>query len=324
VTKLGYWMFLGALAVAGWYAWQRYEIRGLDPLRWVRRDASGETAAGRPAVRLQPSLRVASFHLRAFGPAKAERPELIEVIAQTIRQFDVVAIQGVHSPRPDTLRTLLEQINADGRHYGLLVGPEVGRATDREQYAFVFDQATIEVDHAATYTIDDPDDLLRRPPLVGWFRARGPPADQAFTFTLVNVHADLEDVAAGLNSEELRALQAVFFSVRDDGRGEDDVILLGTFHADDQRLGDLERIPGLLAAISGKHTNTRQTRQLDNLLFQLPATGEYTGRNGVFDFLREFNLTLEQALEVSDHLPVWAEFSVYEGGVLPATAMRRD
>ena len=154
--------------------------------------------------------------------------------------------------------------------------------------------------------------------------ARGPPADQAFTFTLVNVHADLEDVAAESHSEELRALQAVFFSVRDDGRGEDDLILLGTFHTDDQRLGDLGRIPGLLAAISGKPTNTRQTRQPDNLLFQLPATSEYTGRSGVFDVLREFNLTLEQALEISDHLPVWAEFSVYEGGDPPTTAMRRD
>jgi hypothetical protein len=35
----------------------------------------------------------------------------------------------------------------------------------------------------------------------------------------------------------------------------------------------------------------------------------------VYDFLREFNLDLEtQALQVSDHLPIWAEFSVYEGG----------
>ena len=34
----------------------------------------------------------------------------------------------------------------------------------------------------------------------------------------------------------------------------------------------------------------------------------------MFDFLREYNLTSDQALEVSDHMPVWAEFSVYEGG----------
>jgi hypothetical protein len=30
--------------------------------------------------------------------------------------------------------------------------------------------------------------------------------------------------------------------------------------------------------------------------------------------MKEFNLSLEEALQVSDHFPVWAEFSVYEGG----------
>ncbi len=32
------------------------------------------------------------------------------------------------------------------------------------------------------------------------------------------------------------------------------------------------------------------------------------------DLMREYNLTMEQALEVSDHLPIWAEFSIYENG----------
>ena len=47
------------------------------------------------------------------------------------------------------------------------------------------------------------------------------------------------------------------------------------------------------------------------------ATSEYTGQWGVFDLLPEFGLTMEQVLKVSDHPPVWAEFSVYEVGVGP-------
>ena len=43
----------------------------------------------------------------------------------------------------------------------------------------MFDTASIEVDRSALYTVADPDDLLHREPLVGWFRVRGPPADQA-------------------------------------------------------------------------------------------------------------------------------------------------
>jgi hypothetical protein len=49
-------------------------------------------------------------------------------------------------------------------------------------------------------------------------------------------------------------------------------------------------------------------------VFLLPSTSEFSGRAGVLDVMGQYNLTLEQALEVSDHLPVWGEFSVYEGG----------
>ena len=30
--------------------------------------------------------------------------------------------------------------------------------------------------------------------------------------------------------------------------------------------------------------------------------------------MRQFNLSLQEALEISDHLPVWAEFSIRENG----------
>ncbi len=232
-----------------------------------------------------------------------------------IRRFDVVALQEVRSERPDVLQRLLEQINTAGGHYALLAGPRVGRTASKEQFVFVFDQATLEVDRGASYTVEDPDDLLHRPPFVGWFRVRGPAADQAFTFTLVATHIDPDEVA-----DEIKVLNSVFFSVRDDGRGEDDVILLGDFNADDRQLQGLGRVSGMTAAISGRPTNTRQTEQYDNLIFQMPATSEYVGRSGVFDFMREYNLTLDQALQVSDHLPVWAEFSMQESGAVPSVA----
>jgi hypothetical protein len=34
----------------------------------------------------------------------------------------------------------------------------------------------------------------------------------------------------------------------------------------------------------------------------------------VIDLQREFNLTMPQALDISTHLPIWAEFSIFEGG----------
>jgi endonuclease/exonuclease/phosphatase family metal-dependent hydrolase len=301
--------------MAGWYALDRYEIRGFRDLKLARRDGTSGGAEMPPAARTKGTIRIASFNMQAYGPSKAEKPEVLEILARIIRRFDVVALQEIRSERPDVLQRLLEQINLAGGHYALLAGPRVGRTASKEQFVFVFDQATVEVDRGASYTVEDPDDLLHRPPFVGWFRVRGPAPDQAFTFTLVNTHLDPDEVPA-----EVQVLDDVFFTVRDDGRGEDDVILLGDFNTDDRHLHDLGRVSGVLAAISGRPTNTRQTQGYDNLIFQLPATSEYAGRSGVFDFMREYNLTLDQALQISDHLPVWAEFSMQEGGGVPSVA----
>lgn len=297
---------LALVAAAGWFVLQHYEVRGLRQVRLARKTvtSSGDSSA----ARTEGTVRVASFNLDAFGPSKADKPEVMEILARIIRRFDVVALQEVRSNKPEPLVRLLEHVNAEGGRYDMVAGPRVGRTADKEQYAIVFDGATIEIDRSASYTVDDPDDLLHRPPFVAWFRARGAPADRAFTFSLVVIHIDPEDVEG-----EMRVLDNVFFKVRDDGRGEDDVVMLGSFHADDQHLGDLGRLPGITPAVSETPTNTLQNRQYDNVVFQIPATSEYTGRGGVFDFMREFNLTIDQALVVSDHAPVWAEFSVEEG-----------
>jgi deoxyribonuclease-1-like protein len=303
------------IGLASWYMLNHYEIRGFRDLKLARRDGTGGSLELPPAARTKGTIRIASFNMQAYGPTKAGKPDVMEILARMIRHFDVVALQEVRSERPDVLQRLLEQINMASGHYALLAGPRVGRTESKEQFVFVFDQTTLEVDRGASYTVEDPDDLLHRPPFVGWFRVRGPAVDQAFTFTLVDVHIDPDEVA-----EEVKVLDNVFFSVRDDGRGEDDVILLGDFNADDRHLDDLGRISGMMTAISGRPTTTRQTQQYDNLIFQLPSTSEYVGRSGVFDFMREYNLTLDQALQVSDHMPVWAEFSMHEGGTLPSVA----
>lgn len=159
----------------------------------------------------------------------------------------------------------------------------------------------------SVYSVPDPRDLLHRPPLVAGFTVRGPPKNEAFTFTLVNIHTDPDEV-----EYEVDALADVFEAVRNNGDHEDDIILLGDLNAGPDELGRLGRLPGIRAAVYGTTTNTRRTEIYDNLVFDSRSTGEYTGRWGVLDLEQEYRLTREQALDVSDHLPVWAEFRPYE------------
>jgi hypothetical protein len=226
------------------------------------------------------------------------------------RRFDVTAVQGIATPRDDLMPQLIEQLNATGRRFDYVIGPRFGRDGTPEQLAFVFDTASVEIDRSTMYTVEDPGRLLRRDPLVATFRVRGPEPKDAFTFTLVNVRVDPE------HAGEIDSLAGVYRAVRSNGLDEDDVIVLGDLNADDRRLGLLGQLPNMTTVLSSMATNTAGTRMLDNILFNRAATTEYTGRSGVVNLAREFNLTTPQALEVSDHLPVWAEFSIYENGQL--------
>jgi endonuclease/exonuclease/phosphatase family metal-dependent hydrolase len=257
------------------------------------------------------TIRIASFNIQAFGHAKLEKPQVMEKLVNIVRRFDVVAIQEVRSQQQDVLPRFVDLINGPGgaQQYDFVISQRLGRTNSKEQYAFVFDARRIEIDRRYAYTVADPGDRLHREPFVAAFRVRGPPPDQAFTFTLINIHTDPDEV-----DQELNALDDVYRAVQNDGRGEDDVILLGDLNTHSGRLGELGRIPYLTCAIAEKKTNTRQDKQYDNILFHSEATSEFTGRSGVVNFRDEFGLTLQQALEISDHLPIWAEFNVYEGG----------
>lgn len=312
------------LGGGGYLFLQNFEVEGLQQLRLRPRNGEGAgsgfggfgrgtrvSASGPAAAGPGETIRIATFNIQVFGRSKVQKLPVMDKLANICRRFDVTAIQEIRSSDQDILPQLVARINSSyGGQFDYVIGPRIGRTSQLEQYAYVFNAATVEVDRKWLYTVSDPDDLLHREPLVASFRARGAPPEHAFTFTLINIHTDPDEA-----TEEIAVLDDVFRVVRGDGRNEDDIILLGDLNADDSSYGELSQMAGMTWAVAGTPTNTRGTNQLDNILFTRQATREYMGRSGVFDFMREFNLTLQEALEISDHLPVWAEFSVLEGGI---------
>ncbi len=262
-----------------------------------------------PAHSQRPNdkLLIATFNIQVFGTSKLAKREAMAVIVQVIRHFDIVAIQEVRAKEDDILPSLVNSINADGSRYGYLIGPRLGRSVSTEQYAFVYDTNRVEYDPSSFGTVQDPSDLLHREPFVARFRPRTDAPERAFSFWLVNIHTDPDEVAT-----EIAALADVFQSMRSARPDEDDVILLGDLNASETQLGKLGQIPGMRWVVSGAMTNTRRTKAYDNILFDGPSTSEFTGRWGVFDLEKAFRITTDQALEVSDHLPVWAEFDIWE------------
>ncbi len=255
-----------------------------------------------------PSIRLATFNLQLFGKHKIENPFIVENLVKLLRQFDVIALQEIYSKQQDIVPILVERLNRTDRQYDYVIGPRVGRNDNKEQFAFVFNTQTVETDRTQLYTVDDPEDLIHREPLVAWFRCKQVPPSDAFTFSLVNLHLD-----ADLEDKEIRVLPELLRSIQHDGREEDDVILLGDFGASDRQLQFL-RSTGLTFALEGVPTTIHGTAMLDNIVMPIKATDEFNGRSGVIDFLRQFNLSIDEANQISDHLPAWAEFFANEGG----------
>ncbi|NUQ61624.1 MAG: endonuclease/exonuclease/phosphatase [Pirellulales bacterium] len=311
---------LAALIAGGYFFYNHFQIQGIENLKIkpknVRLDGPSQPGAAENPVPVaagaggeRAAIRVASINLRPLDQDKLGKAHVVGRLAEMIRGFDVIAIQGIVARNQSPVVYLVEQVNAAGRHYDFATSANVGTEPVQEYTGILFDRATVEIDRTTICLVEDPSGRIRHEPLVASFRARGPAPTEAFTFSLVSV-----DVDPGQAATELDLMDDVFRAVRDDGRGEDDVILVGYLNADDQHLGQLAEVPNITWAISGLPTTTRGTRLSQNILFEARATNEFSGRSGVMDLMRQFNLSLRDAVEISDHLPVWAEFSVYEAG----------
>ncbi len=313
-----------AVVGGGWYAARQFEAqveRGEDgnieritlepkgrlPSPLPPGAASGNSDRAAPGAK--GTIRIASFHLDKLDDHRFARPVVSDLLATLLPQFDLWALQDLRGSTPSVLLRLLERVNEGGRQYDFAVCPSV-RETPTEQYlAFVFNRATIEVDLDTVRTIEDPTGQFRHKPLVGLFRVRGPKPSEAFTFKLVNVQVD--PVYA---DHELPRLLEVYRAVRDDGLGEDDVILAGSFAAVARKIDAVFEPVRLTACASGPMAEAGGLPTPSNLILSRRATDEFTGRAGVFDLVRAYDLNPLTLQSVSAHLPVWAEFTAREGG----------
>ncbi len=259
------------------------------------------------APRTQNTVVIGSFNMQRLGPSKLADAWTMDKFAEIIRQFDVIGLQEITSTDQTTLPKLVQLINQNGSQYSYTLSPRIGREATGyfEQYAYVFDTTRIQGGAEFCYVVSDEADVLHREPFVGRFQSIANAA-QPFRFTLINIHTDPDEI-----KYELDVLADVYKSVRQYEYPEDDIILLGDLNADPARLQLLGAIPDVVPLINVA-TNTRQNKTLDNFLADKQLTREFTGRSGAINLEQMFRIQLRDAERISDHLPIWAEFSAFE------------
>jgi deoxyribonuclease-1-like protein len=267
--------------------------------------------------RTSDRVLIGSFNIKRLGPSKARQTEVMQRLAQIVLQFDVIAIQEVTDKSGLAIQELLSLVNQTGAQYALAMSNAVGRASTGyfEQYAFIFDTNRIAGGKDFCYLVDDKMDLLHREPYVGRFETKSP---NPFGFSLINVHTDPDEVV-----RELDVLADLFVVIRNyeyQQCGHDDVILLGDLNAGPGKLRRLEGIPAVGPVIT-MPTNTARTQTYDNFIMDRGYTTEFTGKAGVIDLQSAFGINLADAQQISDHLPIWAEFTATRNSADSNTTM---
>ncbi len=126
---------LAGLIYGGIWFSQRFQVEGLDKLTvHPRTQATSVGYSGGQAVPVSEgngTIRIASFNIQVFGTTKLAKQEVMQVLAETVRKFDVVAIQEVRSVTDDIVPRFVQLINSTGRHYDFVIGPRKGAPAAR-------------------------------------------------------------------------------------------------------------------------------------------------------------------------------------------------
>jgi hypothetical protein len=287
------------------------------------------------------AVRIGSFNLHQYGSKKAAKPELTEIVAKIISDFDLGIIQeitDVSLKAPYVLHEALNKISSDNP-YTMTLSPRVGRSATKEQYIFFNREATSGVQIVDSYVYEDPQDLFERPPFIGTFKVTKPGKSGVKLFSIMDVH--LRPDAAYKELLDMRHVIEDFITRNpqyfdQSSRSFDDaleqnvvdatpdhkpslktnhpILIVGDFNADcsyispkrQELLRTINFVDFTWVINNQVKTNTRQTCTYDRIFINGDnfVNAIVPESNTTVNFQEQFGMTLDEALDISDHIPV--------------------
>lgn len=263
------------------------------------------------------SIKIASFNIQVFGVTKASNPTVMAVLADTISNFDIIAIQEIRDESGQAIEILENTVDKLGVDYDYIIGSRVGESTSKEQYAFFYKASLFQVGNTYTFTDSDIDTdndglvdtadgdnrgLFSREPFYVQFKVN----DTDFDFVLITVHTD-PDYAAS----EIDGLIPVLDEAYNKFPSEDIFITLGDFNADCSYFTATQMQNSVFYNSSDYNwlitddmdTNVSSSSCAYDRIVISESGNKFINDVGVFFFDQIW--TGVTATEVSDHYPVW-------------------
>ncbi|XP_077581968.1 deoxyribonuclease 1 like 4, tandem duplicate 1 [Stigmatopora nigra] len=259
-------------------------------------------------------MKIAAFNIQKFGRSKVSDPDVVRILVEIIRRYDIIVILEVVDVSGTAVQTLLAALNASdaAHHYTLKISTRLGRSRYKEQFMFLYRDDLVDL--VGSYQFDDQlidgGDVFARDPYILRFRCHRTVLKD---LVLIPVHTKPED-----SETELDELFDVFQHVKKKWK-TDNVMILGDFNADGAYVSQREmqsiRIRAdknfhwligdevdTTASAGNAHTYDRIVVYGDDMLAAVVANSARP-----FNFQEAFGLSIEQTLKVSDHYPVEVE-----------------
>ncbi|MCW2119617.1 endonuclease/exonuclease/phosphatase family protein [Flavobacterium sp. 7A] len=246
--------------------------------------------------------KIVSWNIENLGKSKSDSE--IEFIANTLRNFDVVALQEVVAGYggSQAVARLADVLNRKGSRWDYIVSePTTSSAYKTERYAFLWKTAKIR--KIGTAWLEKKYNLeIDREPFYCTFEA------DHKSFTLVNFHAITKSKQPETEIKYFKFLPAQYPTLN--------LIFTGDWNCPQSHtvFNPLRKM-GYLPILTNQKTSLKRdcvfeeclSSEFDNLFYN--STKVVIKSTGVLLFYKKFN-TLKEAHSISDHIPIWAEIQI--------------
>jgi deoxyribonuclease-1-like protein len=299
------------------------------------------TERGAPAVASAPrTIRIGSYNMAMFGLSKEKRPATMEALARIGASFDLLAMQEVGSNGSsasdetcaEVMDAYLALVNeaSGGDHYAYARG---------DQYAFLYRKDRLELKSSSPYSGPEP---FTYRPLVAYFQVRGQPLD----FAVITVHTrpslakrEIPELAAAMDEVAASLSEPDVLCLGDFNAG-------GSYYSETGSTGTMARAAFVSGGASTSTSSSGKTSTwlagfspdryetlipngvdttvasgtsytYDRMEISAAMEGDYDGSWGVLKPGALWDLSACEGgkessggeRSLSDHYPVWAEFS---------------
>ncbi|XP_055788741.1 deoxyribonuclease-1-like 1 [Salvelinus fontinalis] len=266
-------------------------------------------------VKLTTGFKICAFNVQSFGDSKSRNTEVMHTLIRIVSRCDVCLLQEVRDTKQKAIPLLITELNRHNskNQYDYVASERLGRTPSyQEQYVFVFRIGSVTVTDQYQYLdmLPGNEDAFSREPFIVRLHTR---KTAIRDFVLVPQHTTPTNA-----TKEIDALYDVFLDVKKKWKTEM-VMFLGDFNADCGYVAKKNRQHVRLYSNQDflwligdtEDTTVRQTTTCayDRIVVHGEAFAKAIVPQSAqpFNFAREYGLTEEQALDVSDHYPVEVE-----------------